>query len=145
MACVCVCVQTTKVWVELAIKFWCWGAFILSGSMVKDECFFCGAQRWEFIKENKKVRRKKESFSFFLVAFLVESVFFLFFFSWWLSFFLDRILGRERVFFLFFACFLDRFLGRVLVFLFSYFLAFFHKFSPHFSSKVTSTVYFFSL
>ena len=62
-------------------------------------------QRWEFIKENKKVRRKKESFSFFLVAFLVESVFFLFFF-------LDR--------YNFFLFFLDRFLGRKRVFLFSF-------------------------
>ena len=60
-------------------------------------------QRWEFMKENRRVRKqeldqesdreKKESFfHFFLVAFLVE---------------------------LLFSCFLGRFLCRVLVFLFS--------------------------
>ena len=74
-------------------------------------------QRWEFIKETKKVRKqenknstkkvikkKRKFFLFFLVAFLVEFLF---------------------------SCFLDRFLGR---FLFSYFLVFFHKFPPqHYS------------
>ena len=60
--------------------------------------------RWEFIKENKNVRKQEkerkqefvqESDLFFLVAFLVEFLF---------------------------SCFLDRFLGRVLVF--------FYKFPP---------------
>ena len=45
----------------------------------------------------KKKEKKKESFSFFLGR---ERVFF--FFSWPLSFFLDRSLGRQRVFFNFF-------------------------------------------
>ena len=55
-------------------------------------------------------KRKQESKKFFLVAFLVESVFSLFF-----SFF-----------------FLGRFLGRKRFFLFSYILVFFHKFPPQF-------------
>ena len=43
-------------------------------------------------------KRKEESFSFFLVAFLVGERVFSFFLI--LSFFLDRFLGRERVFLL---------------------------------------------
>ena len=99
-------------------------------------------QRWESIKENKKVRkqenkktrtrprkwsRKKESFFFFswslswssscflvfLIAFLVEFLF-SFSFSWSLSW-------SNSCFLVFF----DRFLGRDLVFLFFYFLVFF--------------------
>ena len=70
-------------------------------------------QRWEFIKENKKVRKqeldkesdqeKKESFFFF---------------------FLGRFLGRVLIFLfsILFSYFLDRFLGRVLAFLISYLL-----------------------
>jgi len=68
--------------------------------------------RWEFIKENKKVRKRENTLStekvtkktiknrkFILVfsfAFFVESVF--------SFFFLDRFLGRKRVFLL--SCFL---------------------------------------
>ena len=76
--------------------------------------------RWEFLKENKKVRKQENKnstkkvikkirkyFLYFLVAFLVK-----FLFSWSSS------------------CFLDDFLGRVLVFMFSYFLVFFYKFPP---------------
>ena len=56
-------------------------------------------QRWEFMKENKKVRKKERKILFFfLVDFLVESSVF----SFLCSFFLDHFLGRERVFFLFF-------------------------------------------
>ena len=55
--------------------------------------------RWEFIKENKKVRKQENKESFF-------------FFSWSLSWASSCFL----------SCFLDRFLSRVLVFLFSYFL-----------------------
>ena len=58
-----------------------------------------------------------------MVAFLVESVF-SFFFSRPLSFFLDRFLGRELVFFLFFLFFLIAFLVEAC------FLVFFYKFPP---------------
>ena len=54
-------------------------------------------QRWEFIKENKNptkkvIKKKRKFFLFFLVAFLVESVFSFFFFLTVMvfSFFLDR-------------------------------------------------------
>ena len=72
-------------------------------------------QRWEFIKENKKVRKqenKNPTKKVILVAFLVEFLF---------------------------SCFLDRFLGRVLVFLFSYFLVFFYKFPPQFYQILPSS------
>ena len=104
-------------------------------------------QRWEFIKENKKVRKQenknstkkviKKKIKFFLF-FLVE-----FLFSWSLSwsssYFLDRVLGRVLVFLFYWSrswsssCFLVRVLGRVLVSLFSYFLVFFYKLPPQLS------------
>ena len=68
-------------------------------------------QRWESIKENKKVRKQEfgqESDQEKNICFS--------FFSWLLSWSS--------------SCFLDRFLGRVLVLLFSYFLVFFYKFPP---------------
>ena len=80
--------------------------------------------RWELIKENKKVRKKKEKplstkktiktarkyfLFFFIVAFLVESVCSFFFLTFIGIFFLGRFLGRERVFFLCSFC-LNRFL-----------------------------------
>ena len=108
-------------------------------------------QRWEFIKENKKVRKNKENtlstkkptkktikkrilFLFFFVAFLVESERskkdFFFFFSW--SLFWSR------------ACFLYFFLDRYSFFYFSWslfwskacFLVFFHKFPTQIITEV---------
>ena len=58
----------------------------------------------ENLQKKRKITRNRPRKSFFFMdAFLVESVF-SFFFSWQLSFFflLDRFLGRERVFSLFF-------------------------------------------
>ena len=72
----------------------------------------------------RKWSRKKKFFLFFLAAFLVESVF-SFLFSWplsFFSFFLNRFLGRERVFFLSFSFFLSRFLGRKRACLVVYFV-----------------------
>ena len=82
--------------------------------------------RWEFIKENKKVRKKD-----FLLYWSLSwsTACFLSFFAWRLSFFLDRFLGRRRVFLLFFF-FLYRFLGQKRVFLFSHLLVIFCKFPP---------------
>ena len=95
---------------------------IMSPQLLFDWCWLRSSwlgQRWEFIKENKKVR--------FLSRVLVLFLVFLFFWS----------LSRSSSCFLFFliaflveflfSCFLDRFLGRVLVFFFSWSQTFYPK------------------
>ena len=73
-------------------------------------------QRWEFIKEDKKVRKQENKNS------------------------TKKVIKKKRKFFLFSwslslssSCFLDRFLGRILVFLFSYFIVLFCKFPPQYT------------
>ena len=90
--------------------------------------------RWEFIKENKKVRKELDQESVF---FSWSSSCFFFLFSCFLVFLIAFLVE------FLFSCFLDRSLARVLVFLFSrslswssscflvfYFLVFFYKFPP---------------